>query len=120
MVLQAAAIDPPHTTLVRGGKRMRSNPGTARSRPCHVVVSDLPACRSPARPRPRFVVRPLAGPPEGIDMTRALVAAIAFELWQRDGGNAVLNWLEAERLLEGALFRSRQLSHPSALPDRQR
>ncbi len=48
----------------------------------------------------RILVRPLAEPQREIDMTARLVSAIAEELWRRYGGNAALNWLEAERHLE--------------------
>jgi hypothetical protein len=36
-------------------------------------------------------------------LERALVATLAHELWRSQGGNEVLNWLEAEILLEHAL-----------------
>lgn len=35
--------------------------------------------------------------------SKPLIAAIARELWKLHGGNDVLNWLEAEILLENAL-----------------
>lgn len=47
----------------------------------------------------RVVVRPELGPPEGIDVTDAVVRAVARELTERLGGNEALNTLEAERLV---------------------
>ena len=35
--------------------------------------------------------------------SKPLIAAIARELWKLHGGNEVLNWLEAEILLQNAL-----------------
>ncbi len=51
----------------------------------------------------RVLVRPLAEPQREVDVTDRLVSAIAEELWRRYGGNAALNWLEAERHLERIL-----------------
>ncbi|MFN0132992.1 MAG: hypothetical protein ACKVW3_10780 [Phycisphaerales bacterium] len=36
-----------------------------------------------------------------LDLTHALVAAVAHELWKDGGGNEVVNWLEAERIVHG-------------------
>lgn len=47
----------------------------------------------------KIVLRPALNPREEIDVTEALVAAIAAELARRCGGNDQLNWLEAERHL---------------------
>lgn len=47
----------------------------------------------------RIVVHPFLGPEEGLDITDALVAALATELDRAYGGNETLNRLEAERLL---------------------
>ncbi len=48
----------------------------------------------------RIIVRPVVDPQREIDLTRCLLSAIAEELWQLYGGNAQLNWLEAELHLE--------------------
>jgi hypothetical protein len=47
----------------------------------------------------RITVHPLMEPKREIDLTYRLIAAIAEELWRRYGGNAQLNWLEAEEHL---------------------
>lgn len=44
-------------------------------------------------------IRPSSNPGIEVDITRALTAALAHQLWQHAGGNEVLNWLEAERLV---------------------
>jgi hypothetical protein len=45
----------------------------------------------------RIVIRPSASPERELDVTQAVVAAVAHELWKHCGGNEVLNWVEAER-----------------------
>jgi hypothetical protein len=45
----------------------------------------------------RIVIRPSASPERELDVTGAIVAAVAHELWKHGGGNEVLNWVEAER-----------------------
>jgi hypothetical protein len=54
-------------------------------------------------PFPRLVVGPLASSGERIDITRYVIELIAKEIWKRQEGNDVLNWIEAERLLGEAL-----------------
>lgn len=58
------------------------------------------------RSKLRFVIQPILGSGEEIDVTDAVTRAIAQELWNHSGGNAVVNWLEAEshlqKLLDGA------------------
>jgi len=44
-------------------------------------------------------IRPTAAPQRTIDLTRAITAAVAHELWLQCGGNENLNWLEAERFV---------------------
>lgn len=48
----------------------------------------------------RLSIRPSAAPQEELDLTETLTAAVAYELWRRNGGNEVLNWLEAERFIK--------------------
>lgn len=61
--------------------------------------------RSRTTPRPgRIVVHPFHSP-EGLDVTDAIIAAIAHEIWKVHGGNAVLNWLDAERCLAEVMAR---------------
>ncbi|HWQ28594.1 MAG TPA: hypothetical protein VNN12_06180 [Dehalococcoidia bacterium] len=48
----------------------------------------------------RVVIRPTLSPDRDLDLTRPLIAAIANELSRAHGGNDVLNWLEAERVLQ--------------------
>jgi hypothetical protein len=45
----------------------------------------------------RIVIRPAGSPHRELDVTNAIVAAVAHELWKHQGGNEVLNWVEAER-----------------------
>ena len=35
-----------------------------------------------------------------IDLRTAMVTAVAHELWHRYGGNEVLNWIEAEQIVD--------------------
>ncbi|MBL9147387.1 MAG: hypothetical protein JNM94_01705 [Phycisphaerae bacterium] len=72
-------------------------------------VLDLDAPSSPrddahagTRAEP-VVVRPFFARGESIDVTDTIIAAIAAEIGQRYGGNAVLNLVEARRLLDDLL-----------------
>ena len=47
----------------------------------------------------RVSVRPSMAPDREVDLTQALVGAVAHELWKACGGNEVVNWLEAERIV---------------------
>ena len=47
----------------------------------------------------RLTIRPSMAPDREIDVTQALIAAVAHQLHAQCGGNDVLNWLEAERFL---------------------
>ena len=51
----------------------------------------------------RVVIHPVHGPGEGVDVTKALVDAVAMVLWKLQGGNESVNRLEAEMLLEKAM-----------------
>jgi hypothetical protein len=67
-----------------------------------------PQAAGPVQPDPRqeplcVVVYPVHGPDEGVDVTKALVDAIAMILWKLQGGNEPVNRLEAEMLLEHAM-----------------
>ena len=53
----------------------------------------------------RIVITPLVDPDTTIDVTEELVAAIAAKLAERNGGNTVLESLEAERHLQSILRR---------------
>ncbi len=46
-----------------------------------------------------ITIRPSLSPDREIDLTQALTAAVAHELWKHCGGNEVVNWLEAERIV---------------------
>lgn len=48
----------------------------------------------------RVIIKPSLTPHLHIDVTNALTSAIAQELARAQGGNDVLNWLEAERILQ--------------------
>lgn len=53
----------------------------------------------------RIVITPLVDPDTTIDVTEDLLAAIAAKLAERNGGNPVLDALEAERHLQAILRR---------------
>jgi hypothetical protein len=55
----------------------------------------------------KIIIRPIVNPQREVDLTRQLVSAIAEELWRLYGGNEQLNWLEAERHLEGIVAEAR-------------
>lgn len=82
------------------------------------------ASRSPNAARAalpgQIVIHPEEGPAEGIDVTQGVVGVIASELWRLRGGNDVLNWIEAERLLIHALLagldRDRETAGAAAHP----
>lgn len=52
-----------------------------------------------------------------LDLTHALVSAVAHELWKHVGGNEVVNWLEAERIVAGLIaqrpLESQSLDRPA-------
>lgn len=51
----------------------------------------------------RLVIRPAAAPAASIDVTNAVIAAIARELARVHQGNETLNWLEAEQIVTDLL-----------------
>lgn len=48
----------------------------------------------------RVTIKPSAHPSQEIDVTSALVSAVAAEIWKHCGGNDVVNWMEAERFIQ--------------------
>ncbi len=56
----------------------------------------------------RVTIRPSAHPDQEIDITNALVGAVAAEIWKHCGGNDVLNWMEAERFVQALAAREPQ------------
>ena len=87
----------------RGGDGQAGNAGRPR-------LPKEGRASSPSHPRPGssralFCVTfyPFHGPAEGVDVTDALVSAIALVLWKLQGGNEPVNRLEASVLLERAL-----------------
>ncbi|MFO0829866.1 MAG: hypothetical protein U0572_17120 [Phycisphaerales bacterium] len=54
---------------------------------------------------PRVAIRPHLADGATIDVTDTIVAAIAAEIGVRYGGNAVLNLIEARRLLDDLIHR---------------
>lgn len=64
----------------------------------------------------RIIIKPSAQPAKEIDLTNALVSAVAAELWNTCGGNDVLNWMEAENFVQSLVVRE---SHSEPKP-RQR
>ncbi len=65
-------------------------------------------CPQTGLPRTPFsvTIHPFHGPAEGVDVTDALVGAIALVLWKLHGGNEPVNRLEAIVLLERAMGRT--------------
>ena len=55
-----------------------------------------------------IIIRPSGTPDRELDLTRAITAAVAHELWRHGGGNDVLNWLEAERLVSSLSVATRR------------
>ena len=82
--------------------RTRDAKGRAPAPPALTASPARPALPAAHAPR-RFIVRPILGPAEGLDVTDAVVSAIASELRRLHAGNDVLNRIEAERLLQRAL-----------------
>ncbi|MBX3375722.1 MAG: DUF2934 domain-containing protein [Phycisphaeraceae bacterium] len=66
---------------------------------------DLPvrAVETPPRtePSPRLLVRAGSDRAVPIDVTHAVVSAVAYELWKVRGGDPGENWTEAERQVLG-------------------
>jgi hypothetical protein len=81
----------------QGKTRRRGSPSDDEVRGC-------PQADSPRAPL-RVMIHPFHGPAEGVDVTDALVSAIALVLWKLQGGNEPVNRLEASVLLERALAR---------------
>lgn len=52
-----------------------------------------------------LLIRPSNAPDRTIDLTKAITAAVAHELWCQTGGNEVVNWIEAERFVRGLVER---------------
>lgn len=65
---------------------------------------DCPHDEAPRAPF-RVTIHPFHGPAEGVDVTDALVDAIAHVLWKLHGGNEPVNRVEAIVLLERAMKR---------------
>lgn len=61
-----------------------------------------PRADSPRAPF-HVTIHPFHGPAEGVDVTDALVDAVALVLWKLQGGNEPINRLEAAVLLERAM-----------------
>jgi hypothetical protein len=51
----------------------------------------------------RLLVRPAALPDLALDVTAPVTRAVAEVLWRCHGGNHVLNWLEAEMVVQDLL-----------------
>jgi hypothetical protein len=59
-------------------------------------------------------ISPSNAPDRELDITGALVAAVAAELWRNFGGNDVLNWMEAERFVQSLMVKAPPPVPPSA------
>lgn len=55
----------------------------------------------------KLLIRPVLDGHREVDIAHCLVSAIAQELWRRYGGNEQLNWIEAERHLQGLVAGTR-------------
>jgi hypothetical protein len=55
----------------------------------------------------RLTIQPSAAPGATIDVTNAVVSAIAKELSRFHDGNDTLNWIEAEKIVQDLLSRAR-------------
>jgi hypothetical protein len=65
----------------------------------------------------RITIRPAMEPFRAIDITDRLIAAIADELWRACGGNAQLNWIEAEAHLAAIMGEARQVVSEVGVPE---
>ena len=91
---------------------------TRRCRPrAGAEARDCPPVRSPCPPL-CVMIYPFHGPAGGVDVTDALVGAIALVLWKLHGGNEPVNRLEAIILLERAMERhaAGSVGHTNAAP----
>ena len=80
---------------------MRKQPGVPAPYPRPGEEISLETVR-PQAPL-RLVIHPIHGPVGGVDVTEAVVDAIARILWRLHGGNAPVNRLEATALLDRAM-----------------
>ena len=78
--------------------------------PMSAVMSEIQIV---SKPSPRLGVPTIAakktlkvwvhgpdGRPEQIDLTHALTQAVAHELWRQHAGNSVVNWIQAEAVVD--------------------
>lgn len=63
----------------------------------------------------RLTLRSTADPAVEIDVTLSITRAVAEEIWRSTGGNAVLNWIEAEAFVERLLARLE--TPPASIPE---
>ncbi len=61
-----------------------------------IAAKMMPSSRPSPSPADATLRRPA--------VTRDMIARLAQRLWELHGGNAVLNWLEAERMLQDLLL----------------
>ena len=62
-----------------------------------------------------ITIRPSMSPDRELDLTQALTAAVAHELWKHCGGNEIVNWLEAERIVGSLMARGQGRTSPGIL-----
>ena len=98
---------PAHPDGGRAGNEDRVGQGKTcrRTSRSDAGARDCPQAGSPGAPF-RITIHPFHGPTEGVDVTDALVGAIALVLWKLHGGNEPVNRLEALVLLERAMGRT--------------
>ncbi len=97
---------PVHGDGGRAGDEHGDGQGKARrwSSRSDAGARDRPQAGSPRAPF-RVTIHPFHGPAAGVDVTDALVGAIALVLWKLHGGNEPVNRVEAVVLLERAMGR---------------
>lgn len=90
------------STRAQRTRTARPRPGAGR-RPSASRASAGPVAGRAAA-RPHEAESDLAPQlPRGRAISHEMIAGLAHRLWEMHGGNAVLNWLEAERLLKQSL-----------------
>jgi len=91
-----------------------------RRRPAPEAVARQRAGRQNSLVEPRSAASRHSAPttPRDATITQDMIARLAQRLWEIHGGNAVLNWLEAEQMLQDLMApRAEAVSSRSQLKD---
>ncbi len=95
---------PVHRDDGQAGSRKRAGQGKTRRRNSRSAAEARNGPHAGPPPAPlRVTIHPFHGPAAGVDVTDALVGAVALVLWKLQGGNEPVNRLEAIVLLERAM-----------------